>query len=120
MTDTEAKTCPFCGRIVMCLPEESAEDICDCPDSQHKRIAALRFSKLKAAIYTSCGEGCEEYYPLHKPLKEEQLISVIEIAEMVAKKLINSAALTLSDGTSLRITETKVERKASSKYSENI
>lgn len=76
--------------------------------------------KLKTAIETSCGEGCEKLYPLHKPLKEDQLTAVVEIAAMVAKELLHSASLVLADGTSLKITGGKVERKASSKYSESI
>ena len=85
MEDIEIKTCPFCGKYVMCSPDEPPEDVCDCPEAQHKRESAIRFEKLKTAIETSCGEGCEKLYPLHKPLKEEQLTAVVEIAAMVAK-----------------------------------
>lgn len=120
MEDIEIKTCPFCGKYVMCSPDEPPEDVCDCPEAQHKRESVMRFEKLKTAIETSCGEGCEKLYPLHKPLKEEQLTAVVEIAAMVAKELLHSASLVLADGTSLKITGSKVERKASSKYSESI
>jgi hypothetical protein len=119
MEDIEIKTCPFCGKYVMCSPDEPPEDVCDCPEAQHKRESAMRFEKLKTAIETSCGEGCEKLYPLHKPLKEDQLTAVVEIAAMVAKELLHSASLVLADGTSLKITGGKVERKASSKYSES-
>lgn len=60
MEDIEIKTCPFCGKYVMCSPDEPPEDVCDCPEAQHKRESAMRFEKLKTAIETSCGEGCEK------------------------------------------------------------
>ena len=53
MEDIEIKTCPFCGKYVMCSPDEPPEDVCDCPEAQHKRESAMRFEKLKTAIETS-------------------------------------------------------------------
>lgn len=61
MEDIEIKTCPFCGKYVMCSPDEPPEDVCDCPEAQHKRESAMRFEKLKTAIETSCGKVVKNF-----------------------------------------------------------
>lgn len=47
MEDIEIKSCPFCGKYVMCSPDELPEDVCDCPEAQHKRESAMRFEKTQ-------------------------------------------------------------------------
>lgn len=47
MEDIEIKSCPFCGKYVMCSPDELPEDACDCPEAQHKRESAMRFEKTQ-------------------------------------------------------------------------
>lgn len=116
----ETKTCSLCGSPVITMPGQAAEKVCSCPEAQHRRDMDARFVRLKDAVENSCGEGCELSFPLHKPLTEEQLTAVVEIAEMVSYERIISAALVLPDGTDLKITSKKCERKATSKRAETI
>lgn len=87
-------------------------------NTKENRQCVLKSSRLQSR--PRAGKVVKKLYPLHKPLKEDQLTAVVEIAAMVAKELLHSASLVLADGTSLKITGGKVERKASSKYSESI
>lgn len=113
-------TCPFCGGQVILGDADCAAEVCSCSGAQHERGKKMKFEKLRAAIESICGEGCEKLYPIHKPLKEEQFAAVMQIAGMVAEQLIHTASLMLADGTSLKITPAKVERKASSQHNETI
>ena len=118
--DYETKTCSLCGSPVIVSQGEEAENVCTCPEAQHRREMEMRFIKLRRAAENCCGEGCEKLSPLHKPLTEDQLAAVIEIVHMISQELIFSAALTLADDTTMRITPNKCERKAASKYTESI
>lgn len=120
MNDYITKICEFCGSAVLCLPNEEAEDACKCGRAKHRQEMREKQGKLQAAIEMCCGESCEEFYPLHKPLKEEELTALIEIVNMICSELIYSATLTLMDGTSLKLSESGVERKATSKRKESI
>lgn len=112
--------CPYCGDTLILGGSDTAAQICNCDGAKHERLRMQKWQKLRAAIESICGEGCDEYYPTHKPINEEDLTAVLGVAEMIASQIIHTATLMLRDGTTLKITMTKVERKASSQRCETI
>lgn len=108
--------CPYCGETLILGGADTAAEICNCDGAKCERLQRQRWQKLRMAIESICGEGCDEYYPMHKPISAEDLTAVLEMAEMIAKQIIHAATLMLRDGTTLKITMTKVERKASSQH----
>ena len=118
--DYITKFCEYCGSAVMCGADEKAEDVCNCEMAKHKRELLEKQSKLKAAVEMCCGEDCEEYYPLHKPLREEELGALYKIVDMICGELIYAATITLTDGTSMKLSQYSIERKATSKRKESV
>lgn len=114
------KFCEFCGSAVMCGNDEKAEDVCNCEGAKHRRELLKKQSKLKAAVEMCCGEDCEKYYPLHKPLCEDELDALYKIVDMICGELIYSATITLTDGTSMKLSQYSVKRKATSKRKESV
>lgn len=112
--------CPYCGDTLILGGSDTAAQICNCDGAKRERLQRGKWEKLRMAIESICGEGCDEYYPTHKPIGEEDLTAVLEVAQMIAKQIIHAATMILRDGTTLKITMTKVERKASSQHSETL
>ena len=112
--------CPYCGDTLILGGSDTAAEICNCDGAKRERLQRQKWQKLRMAIESICGEGCEEYYPMHKPISEEDMTAVLEVAEMITKQIIHAATLMLRDGTTLKITTTKVERKASSRHYETL
>ncbi len=112
--------CPYCGDTLILGGSDTAAQICNCDGAKRERLQREKWKKLRMAIESICGEGCDEYYPTHKPIGEEDLTAVLEVAQMIAKQIIHAATMMLRDGTTLKITMTKVERKASSQNCETL
>lgn len=112
--------CSYCGSALIVQPSERAEDVCTCPGAAEYRRREECYTKLKTSIEDCCGEGCEQLYPLHKPLGEEELTAVIHIARMIADEAVSAAVLTLTDGTTLKLSALRVERRAVSKHSSTV
>lgn len=102
----EFNVCEFCGQVMI-------SGNCNCDKAAQKRKIEEQIIKAKDAIIQLFDEPCEKLE--YKPVSEEIITMLNDIAEQIARHKIHAAALVLSRGTKAKLTHTsagaiKIER----------
>lgn len=115
-SETNIFTCKFCGQI-------NINSECDCWQARRAKRIADQINRASLAINDIFGEDCTKQGYI--PVANEHIDLMNSVAELIANEKLNSASLTLINGTKAKLTRgakgaIKVERSETKKSSTEV
>lgn len=106
----EPKRCKYCGQILMCDEDTSAEMVCTCAMALAEQAQEEITEKLMIQLEDLYGEDCREKYPEFAPVSEEQYALLAQLVDAVGHLKMGSVTILLTDGSKCKITTKDISR----------
>lgn len=110
MEELGIKQCKYCLKQIMTPVGHEADEYCNCETAYTTRQHEDLQKKLTSALDKVCGANCALIMPTWEPVSEEVWTMLSETVYAVSHEIVDKANISLSDGTSAKISKSGVER----------